>query len=95
MGQYHVIASKNYNWKMLDFEVDMKKVADYFKRGSIDIMEFEAIMEVCKHVVIYFFQNSHSEFIRQQTNKVTHDLAWIATFRAILHVFIDVPSCIT
>lgn len=55
MGQYHVIASKNYNWQMLDFEVDMKKVADYFKRGSIDIMEFEAIMEVCKHCCNLFF----------------------------------------
>jgi len=40
---------------MLDFEVDLKKVVDYFKRGSIDITEFEAIMEVCKHYYNLFF----------------------------------------
>jgi len=55
---------------MLDIEVDLKKFADYFERGSIDITEFEAFMDVCKHYRNFiFFQNSYVKFIRQQAIK--------------------------
>lgn len=41
--------SKIYVLANIDFEVDSKKVVDYFRRDSIDITMFETIMQFCKH----------------------------------------------
>jgi len=34
----------NYNLQMWIFEIDAKKVEDYFSRGSNDVSEFRAII---------------------------------------------------
>jgi len=40
----------------VDFELDAKKVVDYFNRGSNDIIEFGAIVEKCQKVVIFILK---------------------------------------
>ena len=59
----------------VDFEMDAKKVVDYFNKGRNDISEFGAGMDECTKNCIDYFENSKVEFSRRQTNTVTHALA--------------------
>lgn len=53
LGLYHAIMWVNeLQLANVAFEVDSKKIADYFTKGRIDITEFEAVMQSCKHYVI-------------------------------------------
>jgi hypothetical protein len=46
----------------IDFELDSKRVADYFSKSVGNIMACRAIMETCN----LYFENSHVEFIRSK-----------------------------
>jgi hypothetical protein len=59
----------------VDFELDAKKVADYYNHGSSDISEFGAIIDDCRRCHNLFFENSKVEFSRRQANEVAHTLA--------------------
>ena len=59
----------------MDFELDAKKVVDYFNRCSNDISEFGAIVEDCQRSCNLYFENSKVEFSRRQANEVAHTLA--------------------
>jgi hypothetical protein len=66
----------------VDFELDAKKVVDYFHRGSSDVSEFGAILEECKRCRNLYFENSKVEFRLRQANEVAH-------------IFNVVPLCIS
>jgi hypothetical protein len=58
----------------VNFELDAKKVVDYFKRGGNDISEFGAIVEDCRRSCNLYFKNIKVEFSRREVNEVTHTL---------------------
>jgi len=76
----------------VDFEVDSKRVADYFNKGRGDVNEFSSISI---HFCRMYLTNSHVEFIKRQANEVTHTLAKAATSNTSFHVFDDIPTYIT
>ena len=78
----------------VDFELDAKKVVDYYNRGRNDISEFGAIVDECKRRCCVYFEKSKVEFNRRQANVVAHTLAREVTLLASPHVFDDVPLCI-
>jgi ribonuclease HI len=78
----------------VDFELDAKRVVDYFNNGNNDISEFGAIIDDCRQRCISYFENSKVEFCRRQANEVAHNLAREATFLASPHDFNVMPSCI-
>jgi ribonuclease HI len=78
----------------VDFELDAKKVVDYFNNGSNDITEFGVIVEECRRSCNLHFENSKVEFTRRQANEVAHTLAREATFLASPHTFNVAPLCI-
>jgi len=49
----------------MDFEVDSKRVVDYFRRGIGDLTEFEAIMASSIQLRNLHLKDSHVEFIRR------------------------------
>jgi len=63
----------------VDFEVDSKKVANYFNSGRGDITKFGSIMDNSVQFCDSFSTNSHVEFIRRQSNVVAHELAKAVT----------------
>jgi ribonuclease HI len=79
----------------VDFEVDSKRVADYFNKGRGDDTEFGSIMDNSIHFCNTYLPNSHVEFIRRQANEVAHTLAKAATSNTSFQVFDDIPTCIT
>jgi len=42
----------------VDFEMDVKRVVDYYNKGSNDISEFSAIIDDCRRRCCYWFENS-------------------------------------
>jgi len=78
----------------VNFEVDSKRVADYFNRSNRDITEFGNIMDCNIHYCHSNLENSHVEFIRRQANSVAHELAKASTSLTNFHIFNDVPTCI-
>jgi len=78
----------------VDFELDAKKVVDYYNGGHNNISEFGAIIDKCKRCCFSCFENSKVEFRRRQANDVAHTLAREVTFLSSPHVFNDVPLCI-
>jgi len=46
----------------VDFEMDAKKVVDYFNEGSNNVSEFGAILDECKRCLNVYFKNSKVEF---------------------------------
>jgi ribonuclease HI len=58
----------------VDFEVDSKRVADYFNRSKGDITEFGIMMDSNIQHCSFNLANSHVEFIRRQANEVAHEL---------------------
>lgn len=80
LGLYHTIQwVHDLQLAKLDFEVDSKRVADYFKHGSGDLTEFGTIMKCTIHYCKLHLENSHVEFIRMQVNMVANALAGKAT----------------
>jgi len=79
----------------VDFEVDSKRVADYFNKGRGDVTEFGSIMDSSIQFCRNHLTNSHVEFIRRQANEVAHTLAKAAIFSTSFRVFDDIPTCIT
>jgi hypothetical protein len=78
----------------MDFELDTKKVVEYFNKGSNDITEFGAIVEECRRICNLHFENSRVEFTRRQANEVAHTLAREDTFLASPHTFNVALLCI-
>ncbi|XP_039685106.1 uncharacterized protein [Medicago truncatula] len=76
----------------VDFEVDSKRVADYFNNGRGDVTEFGSIMDSSVQFRNTFLTNSHVEFIRRQANEVAHALAKAATSSTSFQVFDDIPA---
>lgn len=62
----------------IDFEVDWKKVVDYYARNRGDT-EFGVIMDDCIHLCQNSLTNSNVKFIRRQVNEVAHALVQVAT----------------
>ena len=66
MGLHHAI-----HWvhelqlQNVDFEVDSKRVADYFNRGNGDITEFGILMDRNRHYCSLLLPNSYVEFSRK------------------------------
>ena len=79
----------------VDFEVDSKRVADYFNKGRGDVTEFGSIMDSCIQFCSSYLTNSHVEFSRRQANEVAHELAKTTTSSTSLCIFNEIPSCIT
>jgi len=79
----------------VDFEVDSKRVADYFNKGRGDVTKFGSIMDSNIQLYSTYLTNSHVEFIRRQTNEVTHTLAKTVTSSTRFYVFDDIPTYIT
>jgi len=76
----------SYNFLQLsnvDFELDVKKVVDYFSGGRNDLFEFGAIVDDCRRKCNVYFENSNVEFSRRPTNMVAHTLARETTFLTI------------
>jgi len=78
----------------VDFEMDVKRVVDYYIKGSNDISEFGAIIDDCRRRCCIWFENSKVEFNRRQANMVTHILAREAILLPSPQTFNVVPSCI-
>jgi len=49
----------------VDFEVDSKRVADYFNKGRGDIAEFGSIIDCSIKFCNSYLTNSHVEFIKR------------------------------
>ncbi|RHN43816.1 hypothetical protein MtrunA17_Chr8g0391961 [Medicago truncatula] len=89
LGLYHDIQwVRELQLSNVDFEMDAKKVVDYFNKGRNDISEFGAVMDECRKNSIDYFENSKVEFSRRQSNVVAHALAQEATSLASHHVFL-------
>jgi len=46
----------------VDFEVDSKRIVDYFKQSNEDIIEFGVIMDSSIHYCSLYLTNSHVKF---------------------------------
>jgi len=79
----------------VDFELDVKKVVDYFHRGSNDVSEFGAILEECKRCRKLYFENSKVGFSWRQVNEIAHTLARETLFLASPYIFNDIPLFIS
>ncbi|XP_024630838.1 uncharacterized protein [Medicago truncatula] len=96
MGLHHAIRwIQELQLTNVDFEVDSNRVADYFNKGRGDATEFGSIMDSSIYFSNTYLTNSHVEFIMRQANEVAHTLARVATSNTSLHVFDDIPACIT
>ncbi|XP_024640514.1 uncharacterized protein [Medicago truncatula] len=96
LGLYHAIRwIHELQLENVDFEVDSKRVADYFNKGSGDVTEFGSIMDSSIHFCRSFLTNSHVEFTRRQANEVAHTLAKAATSSSSFRIFDEIPTCIT
>ncbi|XP_039691241.1 uncharacterized protein [Medicago truncatula] len=96
LGLYHAIQwVRELQLSNVDFELDAKKVVDYFNKGGNDISEFGAIMDECRKNCNDCFENSKVEFSRRQANVVAHTLAREVISLASPHIFDDVPLCIS
>jgi len=96
LGLYHAITwIHELQLTNVDFEVDSKRVADYFNNGRGDVTEFGSIMESSIQFCNIYLTNSHVEFIRKQANKIARTLAKAATSSSSFHVFDDILTCIT
>lgn len=63
----------------IDFELDSKITRDTFHSHTIDVTEFENIIDVCRELFCTCFTNSNVEFIRRQMNAAAHALPKEAT----------------
>ena len=64
LGLYHAFMWINeLQLANVDFEADLKKVSDYYLRGSMDITEFWAIIWACKHYCNLFFLKTLMSYI--------------------------------
>ncbi|XP_024626609.1 uncharacterized protein [Medicago truncatula] len=96
LGLYHAIRwIHELQLKNVDFEVDSKRVADYFNKGRGDVTEFGSIMDSSIHFCRSFLTKSHVEFTRRQANEVAHTLAKAATSSSSFRIFDEIPTCIT
>jgi len=96
LGLYHAIRwIHELQFTNVDFEVDSKRVADYFNNGRGDVTEFGSIMESSIYFLNNHLTNSHVEFIRRQANEVAHNLTKAATSSTSFQVFDDIHTCIT
>jgi len=73
-----------------EFGLDLKEVVDYFKQGNNDITEFGRNVYGCKQNCNLFFQNSHVECGRRQTNRVTYSLPKVSPYLATSHIFFSI-----
>jgi hypothetical protein len=73
----------------IDFEVDSKRVAYYFKQGNGDITEFSVIMDSNIQYCNLYLTNSHVELTRRQTNEVAYELAKTATSLTFFFFFFE------
>jgi len=64
----------------VNFELDAKKVVDFYIKGKKDILEFGEILEECKRCCNLYFENLKVEFSRRKTNDVAHNFAREAVF---------------
>jgi ribonuclease HI len=95
LGLYHAIRwIHELQLINVDFEVDSKRVADYFNKGRGDVTEFGSIMDSSINFCSNYLTNSHVEFIRRQANEVAHALAKAATSSTSFQIFDDIPTCI-
>jgi ribonuclease HI len=95
LGLYHAIRwIHELQLTNVDFEVDSKRVADYFNKGRGDVTEFGSIMDSSRHFCNTHITNSHVEFIRRQANEVAHTLARVASSSTGFQIFDDIPTCI-
>ncbi|XP_024634509.1 uncharacterized protein [Medicago truncatula] len=96
LGLYHALRwIQELQLTNVDFEVDFKRIADYFNKGHGDVTEFGFIMDSNIHFCNTYLKNSHVEFIRRQANEVAHALAKTATSSTSFLVFDDIPACIS
>jgi ribonuclease HI len=96
LGLYHAIRwIQELQLTNVDFEVDSKRVADYFNKGRGDVTEFGSIMDSSIQLCRNHLTNSHVEFTRRQANEAAHVLAKAATSSTSFHVFDVIPACIT
>lgn len=79
----------------IDFEVNSKRVVDYFNRSNENINEFGVIMANNIHYYSLYLTNSHDEFARRQSNEIIHNLAKTTTYLPNFHIFDDVLTCIS
>ena len=52
----------------MNFELDVKKVVDYFHRGSNDVSRFSAILEESKRCLNLYFEYFQVKFSQRQSN---------------------------
>jgi len=94
LGLYNVIQCiDDLQFINVDFEMDSKKVVEYFNKGRKDIIEFGFIMDNSIQSYSFHLTNSCVEFIRRQTNEVVHEFP--ATSLPSLCIFNKSPTCIT
>lgn len=79
----------------VDFDMDAKKVVDYFNKGHNDISESGVIVEECRRNFAAYFENSKVEYSRRQANEVSHTLVREADFLASPQNFNVAPICIS
>jgi ribonuclease HI len=95
LGLYHAMRwISDLQLSNVDFEVDSKRVADYFNRGNGDITEFGVITDSNIQFCSLQLTNSQVEFIRRQANVVAHELAQAATSSSSFRTYIEIPDCI-
>lgn len=78
----------------VDFEVDSKRVVDYFNRSNDDITEYDIIMDINIYYCSLYLTNSRVGFTRKQANEVVHELTNASTSLLSSHIFDDLPTCI-
>lgn len=59
----------------VDFELNAKKVVDYFNGERNDVSEFGAIVDDCRRRSNVYFENSKVKFSQRQANVVANTLA--------------------
>jgi hypothetical protein len=95
LGLHHIIRwVHELQLQNVDFEVDSKRVADYFNQGNGDFTEFGVIMDSNRHYCSLYLQNSRVEFSKRQVNGVAHELAKAALSESSFRIFYYVSTCI-
>jgi len=78
----------------LSFELDAKRVVDNFNSQNCDATKFENISNHCKFLCSNFYENSHVEFVRRQTNEVVYSLTKVTLLSYNFQIWVKVRDYI-
>lgn len=81
-------------YDMLPLSSTLNKWQIVFCPRKHDVIEFKAIIDLCRALFGHIYESSSVEFIKRQVNEVVHELAKAVTLSASFQILIDILNCI-